>query len=92
MNEKKFDPKKLDKLNNPQRLLDIPIEFIWNKIHLPDPVVLVDIGAGTGFFSVPFLKDVKNGKIFACDTSDIISPGAAQPERFLSHSVKGVTP
>jgi ubiquinone/menaquinone biosynthesis C-methylase UbiE len=72
MNEKKFDPKKLDKLNNPQRLLDIPIEFIWNKIHLLDPVVLVDIGAGTGFFSVPFLKYVKNGKIFACDTSDIM--------------------
>ena len=72
MNEKKFDPKKLDKLNNPQRLLDIPIEYIWNKIHLTDPVVLVDIGAGTGFFSVPFLKYVKNGKIFACDTSDIM--------------------
>ncbi len=72
MNVKKFDPKKLDKLNNPQRLLDIPTEYIWKKIHLVDPVVFVDIGAGTGFFSVPYLKYVKNGKIFACDTSDIM--------------------
>jgi ubiquinone/menaquinone biosynthesis C-methylase UbiE len=72
MNEKKFDPKKLDKLNNPERLLDIPVDYIWRNINLLDPVVLVDIGAGTGFFSVPFLKYVKNGKIFACDTSDIM--------------------
>jgi ubiquinone/menaquinone biosynthesis C-methylase UbiE len=72
MNEKKFDPKKLHKLNNPQRLLDIPVEYIWSKIQRATPEVFVDIGAGTGFFSVPFLKYLKNGKIFACDTSAIM--------------------
>ncbi|WP_373500481.1 class I SAM-dependent methyltransferase [Desulfococcus sp.] len=72
MNDKKFDPKKLHKLNNPERLLDIPPEYIWNKISLVKPDVFVDIGAGTGFFSIPFLNYVKNGKIFACDTSDIM--------------------
>jgi len=72
MNEKKFDPKKLHKLNDPDRLLDIPPEYIWNKINIVKPEVLVDIGAGTGFFSVSFLKCVKNAKIFACDTSDIM--------------------
>jgi SAM-dependent methyltransferase len=72
MNEKKFDPKKLHKLNNPQRLVDIPVDYIWSKIGRTAPEVFVDIGAGTGFFSVPFLKYLKNGKIFACDTSAIM--------------------
>jgi len=64
MEEKKFDPKKLLKLNNPERLLDIPTEYIWDKINVVKPDILVDIGAGTGFFSVHFLNYVKNGKIF----------------------------
>jgi ubiquinone/menaquinone biosynthesis C-methylase UbiE len=72
MNEKKFDPKKLHKLNNPQRLVDIPVEYIWSKVKRPAPEVFVDIGAGTGFFCVPFVKYLKNGKIFACDTSAIM--------------------
>ena len=69
MSEKKFDAKKLHKLNNPQRLVDIPVDYIWSKIERAAPEVFVDVGAGTGFFSVPFLKYLKNGKIFACDTS-----------------------
>ncbi len=72
MAEKKFDPKKLNKLNNPDRLTDIPPEYIWDKLNLINPDVFVDIGAGTGFFSVPFLNYTKNGKIFACDISDIM--------------------
>ncbi len=72
MDEKKFDPKKLAKLNNPKRLEDIPPEYIWQKLHVKNPNILVDIGAGTGFFALPFLKYVKSGKIFACDISDIM--------------------
>jgi len=72
MKEKKFNYKKLHKLNDPDRLLDIPPKYIWNKINIEKPGVLVDIGAGTGFFSVHFLKYIKIGKIFACDTSDIM--------------------
>ena len=70
MNEKKFDVQKLQKLNNPDRLLDIPPEYIWGKINMLNPAVLVDIGAGTGFFSVPFLNLANGGKLYACDISD----------------------
>jgi ubiquinone/menaquinone biosynthesis C-methylase UbiE len=70
MNEKRFDVKKLHKLNNPDRLLDIPPEYIWRQLNIPNPDVLVDIGAGTGFFSVPFLHLANGGKLYACDTSD----------------------
>jgi hypothetical protein len=67
MDEKKFDPKKLQKLNDPNRLLDIPPGYIWDKLNLIKSDILVDIGAGTGFFSIPFVDYAKNGKIFIVD-------------------------
>jgi ubiquinone/menaquinone biosynthesis C-methylase UbiE len=72
MDEKRFDPQKLHKLNNPDRLSDLPPDYIWSKLNLKDPSILVDIGAGTGFFSIPFVNYTKNGKVFACDISDIM--------------------
>lgn len=70
MNEKKFDPKKLQKLNNPQRLIDIPPDYIQSKLTVGDPDVLVDIGAGTAFFSIAFLKQLHPASIYACDQSE----------------------
>ena len=72
MNEKKFDPKKLEKLNDPQRLSDIPPDYIWNKLNLENPGIIVDIGAGTGFFSVVFLQKSGSSKIYACDLSEVM--------------------
>ncbi len=72
MDEKKFDPKKLNKLNDPERLLDITPDYIWDKLNIVNKDIIVDIGAGTGFFSVQFLRYAQNGKIFACDISDIM--------------------
>jgi len=72
MSEKKFDPKKLKILNNPQRLFDIPPDTIWARLNMEQADTIVDIGAGTGFFSVPFLDYTADGTIFACDTSDIM--------------------
>ena len=70
MNEKKFDVKKLHKLNNPDRLLDIPPEYIWRQLNISNADVLVDIGAGTGFFSAPFLNLSNGGTLYALDTSE----------------------
>lgn len=72
MHEKKFDPKKLKKLNNPERLQDIPPDYIWEKLHIEEPGVFVDLGAGTGFFSVAFLEKSKSSTIYACDTSEVM--------------------
>jgi ubiquinone/menaquinone biosynthesis C-methylase UbiE len=72
--DKKFDPKKLDKLNDPRRLEYLNPDFIWEKAALPDPAVLVDIGAGTGFFALLFSRKMKEGKVYACDiSSEMIS-------------------
>ncbi len=65
----KFDPKKLAKLNNPDRKKNLNPDRIWKFLELVEPQVLIDIGAGTGFFAIPFLEKMKNGKIYACDIS-----------------------
>jgi len=66
----RFDPKKLEKLNNPERLKDIPPEYIWRNLELHKVETLVDIGAGTGFFSLPFLELSGAKKVYACDISE----------------------
>jgi ubiquinone/menaquinone biosynthesis C-methylase UbiE len=72
MNEKKFDPKKLQKLNNPQRLIDIPPDYVRRKLNIKEPDVLVEIGAGTAFFSIAFLQQFKPSTIYACDLSEVM--------------------
>ena len=69
---RKFDPGKLAKLNDPKRLQILNPEVIWAKADLKNPKVLVDIGAGSGFFALPFSKKLKAGKVYACDISEIM--------------------
>ncbi|WP_028583354.1 class I SAM-dependent methyltransferase [Desulfogranum mediterraneum] len=70
MTEKKFDPKKLEKLNNPQRLVDIPPAYVLERLNLVQPEVLVEIGAGTGFFSIAFLQATQAAQLYACEISE----------------------
>lgn len=72
MENKKFDPVKLERLNNPQRYIDMPPSFIWEKLNLNTPDVIVDIGAGTGYYSIPFAQKFTSAKIYACDISKIM--------------------
>lgn len=72
MNEKKFDPKKLQKLNNPQRLVDIPPDYICRKLQIDNPETLVEIGAGTAFFSTAFFDKFKPSSLYACDLSEVM--------------------
>ena len=72
MEERKFDVKKLDKLNNPERLKEFPAETILKLANINNPKTLIDLGAGTGFFSIPFAKKIKDSKIYACDISEVM--------------------
>jgi len=67
---RKFDPKKLAKLNDPKRLEYLNPDLIWEKAGLKNPSVLIDIGAGTGFFALLFSAKMKKGTVYACDISD----------------------
>lgn len=70
MINKKFNPAKLEKLNDPQRLVDIPLELILDRLHASTGGVIVDVGAGTGFFSRAFAERCKPLNLYACDVSD----------------------
>jgi ubiquinone/menaquinone biosynthesis C-methylase UbiE len=70
--EKKFDPAKLHKLNDPKRLEYLNPGLIWETLGLSGPHVLVDIGAGTGLFAALFAKKMAGGRVYACDISDVM--------------------
>ncbi len=72
MGSKIFNPEKLHKLNHPGRLESIPPKFILEKVGLENPEIIIDLGAGTGFFSAPISKVFQEAKIYACDISDIM--------------------
>lgn len=72
MREKKFNTEKFEKLNNPERLKAIPPKFISEKLGDINPKTILDIGAGTAFFSIQFLEIYNNSKIYACDISDLM--------------------
>ncbi|MDD4149302.1 MAG: class I SAM-dependent methyltransferase [Bacteroidales bacterium] len=67
MIDKKFDPKRKSRLNNHQRLRNIPIEIIINSLSLDNPQNLVDYGAGTGFMTDFIAENYPKSRIFALD-------------------------
>jgi ubiquinone/menaquinone biosynthesis C-methylase UbiE len=87
MESRKFDPKKLEVLNDPERLKILNPDLIWETVSVRNPGVLVDIGAGTGFFAVPFSRKLKRGKVYACDVSDTMLEWM---EKNLPQKTKGV--
>jgi len=66
----KFDTSKLNKLNDPERLKDIPPEYIKEKMNMQTAEVLLDIGAGTGFFSHEFTRFDGVRKVYALDIAE----------------------
>jgi ubiquinone/menaquinone biosynthesis C-methylase UbiE len=70
MEEKRFNPANLERLNNPEREKEFPLDVILYKTKIELPEVIVDLGAGTGFFSIPFAEEFPDSRIYACDISD----------------------
>jgi ubiquinone/menaquinone biosynthesis C-methylase UbiE len=69
MHDHKFNPEFLYKLNNPDRLKDLPPDILFSQFKSLKPEIILDIGAGTGFFSVQLAKYFPPAKVFACDIS-----------------------
>jgi ubiquinone/menaquinone biosynthesis C-methylase UbiE len=66
----KFDVKKLDRLRDPERLKYLNPDKIWGRVGEGEVDTLVDIGAGIGFFAIPFARKMPAGKVYACDLSE----------------------
>ncbi len=68
----KFNPKKLEKLNNPERLKMIPPEYIWQSLNPAEHDDKLEIGAGTAVFSLAFQKLSGRGTTTAVDSSELM--------------------
>ena len=66
----KFDVKKVAKLHDPERLKYLNPEAVWTAIGDERVRTIVDIGAGIGFFAIPYSRKITPGKVYACDISE----------------------
>ena len=57
----KFDPGHADRLENPQRLVELPPENVVALLDLRGDETVVDYGAGTGMYTVPIAAALPRG-------------------------------
>jgi ubiquinone/menaquinone biosynthesis C-methylase UbiE len=68
MNERVFKYTEAHKLDDPERLKWLPPSDVLNQLSLRPGMKVADIGAGTGYFSIPISHAVgKSGHVFAVD-------------------------
>ena len=68
MNERTFHASEARKLETPERLSWLPPAEIVAALNLRNAMTIADVGAGTGFFSIPIANEVgTSGKVIAVD-------------------------
>ena len=68
MNQRTFDPSNAQRLDDPQRLIWMPPGEVIKRLGVKPGMVVADIGAGTGFFALPFSRAVdQTGAVWAID-------------------------
>jgi ubiquinone/menaquinone biosynthesis C-methylase UbiE len=68
MNPRTFQPAHAHRLEDPQRLLWMPPQEVIGRLDLRPGMAIADIGAGTGFFALPFARMVGEvGMVWAVD-------------------------
>ncbi|MGM7703575.1 class I SAM-dependent methyltransferase [Pseudalkalibacillus sp. Hm43] len=65
MSEKRFKPEKAAKLFSEERKKILPIQEIMEILQLNREASIADLGAGNGYFAVPFAKATK--RVYAVD-------------------------
>lgn len=66
MSDRRFDPSKLAKLDNPERRKALPPEKLLTMLDIKEKDDILDLGAGTGYFTIPAARMTK-GTIYALD-------------------------
>jgi ubiquinone/menaquinone biosynthesis C-methylase UbiE len=66
MAEKRFDPSKAQVLFSEERRTLLPVEAVVQHLELVPEDVVADLGAGSGYFTIPMAKQVK-GPVYAVD-------------------------
>lgn len=70
--QKKFNPAKRKKLNNPIRLQWIPVDRIVSLVGMRDGRVFLDIGAGTGYISREVAANVPGATVHTVDVEPLM--------------------
>ena len=65
----KFNPALVERLRDPERLQFTNPDAVWAILATRPVTTLVDLGAGIGFFAIPFARKIPAGRVYACDTS-----------------------
>jgi SAM-dependent methyltransferase len=69
----KFDPAKLEKLNDPARFESLPPDVFWRALGAPEGAcAIVEIGAGTGLFAAAIVGLAPLATVYAADTEDVM--------------------
>lgn len=63
----KFDAQHADKLENPERLIELPPAGLAELLRLTGAETVVDFGAGTGMYAIPLAAAVPAGRVLAVD-------------------------
>lgn len=68
MSDRRFDPAKADKLEDPQRTHWLPPGAVMARMEVEPGWTVADVGAGTGFFARPLARAVgSGGRVVAID-------------------------
>jgi len=67
-----FDPAHVAKLENPERLVELPPANLVKLLELRGAETVVDYGAGTGMYTLPLAAALPHGTVLAVDVQDVL--------------------
>jgi ubiquinone/menaquinone biosynthesis C-methylase UbiE len=68
----KFDPAHASKLEDPDRLVELPPARLVQLLRLTGAETVIDFGAGTGMYSLPIAEALPDGTLFAVDEQQVL--------------------
>jgi ubiquinone/menaquinone biosynthesis C-methylase UbiE len=68
----KFDPRNAWKLENPDRLVEMPPARLVELLELTGAETVVDFGAGTGMYALPIADALPQGELVAVDEQQVL--------------------
>jgi ubiquinone/menaquinone biosynthesis C-methylase UbiE len=68
----KFDPSHASKLENPERLVELPPAELVRLLRLTGAETVIDFGAGTGMYSLPVAEALHDGTLYAVDEQQVL--------------------
>lgn len=99
MNERTFHPSRAQRLEDPERLVWMPPDHLIRLLDLAPGMTVADVGAGTGFFAIPFAKAIgRQGTVWAIDvqpemlqmlTAKLTAPGSPDNVRLREGTALG---